>query len=120
MSGSNCICVATVLLDTGIIPMNEPLTQLVLEAPAGLVHISARCRNGKAEAISLRNVPSFVDRLDATIDVRGLGKVTVDTAFGGDSFVLVNAASLGFSMTANEARDIASQGRKSSRLQMNN
>ncbi len=112
MSGSNCICVATVLLDTGIIPMTEPETRLVLEAPAGLVHVTARCRNGKAEAITLRNVASFADRLDATIEVRGLGTVTVDTAFGGDSFVMVDAAKLGFSMNANEARDIAVAGRK--------
>jgi trans-L-3-hydroxyproline dehydratase len=112
MSGSNCICVATVLLDTGIIPMQEPLTQIVLEAPAGLVQVTARCRNGKAESISLRNVPSFVDRLDATIDVRGIGKVIVDTAFGGDSFVMVDAARLGFSMKVSEARDIAIAGKK--------
>ncbi len=112
MSGSNCICVATVLLDAGIIPMTEPVTQMILEAPAGLVQVTARCRNGKAESITLRNVASFADRLDATIEVRGLGKLTVDTAFGGDSFVMVDAASLGFSMNANEARDIAAAGKK--------
>jgi trans-L-3-hydroxyproline dehydratase len=112
MSGSNCICVATVLLDTGIIPMTEPETRLVLEAPAGLVHVTARCRNGKAESITLRNVASFTDRLDATMEVRGLGTITVDTAFGGDSFVMVDAAKLGFTMNASEARDIAVAGRK--------
>ncbi len=112
MSGSNCICVATVLLDTGIIPMTEPVTQLVLEAPAGLIQVSARCSNGKAQSITLRNVASFADRLDATIEVRGMGKVSVDTAFGGDSFVMVDAAKLGFSMNANEARDLAMAGRK--------
>jgi proline racemase len=112
MSGSNCICVATVLLDAGIVPMTEPETDLVLEAPAGLIQVRARCRNGKAERITLRNVPSFADRLDATLDVPGIGKVTVDIAFGGDSFVLARARDFGFAMRPDEAREIAVLGRK--------
>src|SRR5262245_50125234 len=112
MSGSNCICVATVLLDAGILPMTEPETELVLEAPAGLIHVRALCRNGKAERITLRNVPSFADRLDARLEVAGLGTLTVDIAFGGDSFVLARAKDFGFAMTPDEARDIAVLGRK--------
>jgi proline racemase len=112
MSGSNCICVATVLLDAGILPMTEPETALVLEAPAGLIHIRAECRDGKAERITLRNVPSFADRLGAKLDVKGLGTITVDVAFGGDSFVMAKAADFGFAMTPHEARDIAVMGRR--------
>lgn len=110
MSGSNSICVATVLLDAGILPMTEPVTELVLEAPGGLVHIRADCRDGKAERIHVRNLPSFVDRLDATIEVAGLGSLTVDTAFGGDSFVIVDAQALGFAIAPDEARDLARLG----------
>jgi proline racemase len=112
MSGSNSICVATVLLDAGIVPMTEPETELVLEAPAGLIQVRAQCRNGKAERITLRNVPSFADRLDATLEVPGIGKITVDIAFGGDSFVLARAKDFGFAMRPDEARDIAVVGRK--------
>jgi proline racemase len=112
MSGSNCICVATVLLDTGILPMCEPETELVLEAPAGLIYVRALCRNGKAERITLRNVPSFADRLDARLEVTGHGTVTVDTAFGGDSFVMARARDFGFAMKPDEARDIAILGRR--------
>lgn len=112
MSGSNCICVATVLLDTGILPMREPETELVLEAPAGLIPIRAECRNGKAERIILRNVPSFADRLDARLEVPDLGAVTVDIAFGGDSFVIARAKDFGFAMKPEEARDIAVLGRR--------
>ena len=112
MSGSNCICVATVLLDTGVLPMTEPETELVLEAPAGLIYVKAECRNGKAERITLRNVPSFVDRLDASLEIAGIGSVTVDIAFGGDSFVLAHARDFGLAMTPDEARDIAIVGRK--------
>ncbi len=112
MSGSNSMCVSTVLLDTGIIPMQEPITRMTLEAPGGLIDVEAECRNGKAERIRIRNVPSFADRLDATIEVKGIGTITVDTAYGGDSFVIVDAASLGLSLQPDQARDIAQMGVK--------
>jgi proline racemase len=110
MSGSNSICVATVLLETGLVPMREPETRLVLEPPGGLVEVTATCRNGKVERISVRNVPSFADKLDARLEVAGLGTLKVDTAYGGDSFVIVDAEALGFSLKADEARDLAEMG----------
>ncbi|MCB2125659.1 MAG: proline racemase family protein [Rhodobacteraceae bacterium] len=110
MSGSNSICVSTVLLDSGILPMTEPETHLVLEAPGGLVRVRAECRNGKAERIFVQNLPSFAAKLDARLEVEGLGTLTVDTAYGGDSFVFVDARSLGFGLTADEAHDIATLG----------
>lgn len=112
MSGSNSICVATVLLDSGILPMTEPVTRLVLEAPGGVVEVTAQCRNGKAERITVRNLPSFADRLGAVIEVEGVGTLTVDTAFGGDSFVIADGRALGFSIAPDEARDIAVMGMK--------
>ena len=110
MSGSNAICVATVLLDGGIIPMQEPETQMVLEAPGGLVRVRAHCRDGKAQRIFVENLPSFADQLSVPLEVPGLGTITVDTAFGGDSFVVVDAQALGFEIAAHEARDIARLG----------
>lgn len=115
MSGSNAICVATVLLDTGILPMQEPETRLTLEAPGGLVEIVASCRNGKAERISVRNLPSFADRLDAALEVAGLGTIRVDTAYGGDSFVIADAHALGFAIAPDEAKDIADLGMRITR-----
>jgi proline racemase len=110
MSGSNAICVATVLLNTGILPMQEPETRLLLEAPGGLIAVTAICADGKAKHIRITNVPSFADRLDAPLEVEGIGTLTVDTAYGGDSFVIVDAAKLGFALTADEARSIAELG----------
>ncbi len=112
MSGSNSICVATVLLDSGILPMQEPETRLTLEAPGGLVEVVAECRDGKAERITVRNVPSFADRLGAPLEVEGMKALTVDTAYGGDSFVIVDAAALGFAIRADEARELAELGVK--------
>jgi proline racemase len=112
MSGSNSICVATVLLDTGIVPMTEPETRMVLEAPGGLVEVTAACRNGKAERIAVRNVPSFADKLGANLEVAGQGTLTVDTAYGGDSFVIVDATALGLAISPDEAREIAELGVK--------
>ena len=110
MSGSNTICVATVLLECGIVPMKEPVTRMVLEAPGGLVEVSADCKAGKARRITLRNVPSFALRLGAEIEVEGIGTLTVDTAYGGDSFVIVDAAALGLRIEPAEARTLAELG----------
>jgi proline racemase len=110
MSGSNAICVATVLLDAGILPMQEPETHLVLEAPGGVIPVTAECRNGKAERVSIQNVPSFADQLDAPLEVKGLGSLKVDIAYGGDSFVIIDAAALGFAVQPDEARDLSELG----------
>ena len=110
MSGSNTICVATVLLDSGIIPMVEPITEMVLEAPGGLVRVQAECRKGKAQSITVQNLPSFVGELARTLTVPGFGEVLVDIAYGGDSFVVVDAALLGFNLDAPEAGRLAKLG----------
>lgn len=115
MSGSNSICVATVLLDSGLVPMREPVTEFVLEAPGGLVPVKAYCENGKAQSVEVHNVASFADRLAVSLEVAGVGTLTVDTAFGGDSFVLVDASELGFSIQPDEASDLAHLGVKITR-----
>jgi trans-L-3-hydroxyproline dehydratase len=110
MSGSNSICVATVLLETGIIAMQEPVTRLTLEAPGGLIRVRADCANGKACRIQVENVRSFVGQLDVMLDVAEFGIVKVDTAFGGDSFVVVDAEALGLTLERDRARDLAELG----------
>lgn len=110
MSGSNSMCVTTVLLETGIVPMREPETVVVLEAPGGLVRATARCRDGRVESVSVRNVPSFAARLDVALEVAGLPTLHVDIAYGGDSFVIADAKALGFALTQDEARDLARTG----------
>ena len=112
MSGSNAMCVATVLLETGIIPMVEPVTEVTLEAPGGLIRVKVACAGGRAQRVTVVNVPSFVDRLDGVVEVAGLGTLKVDIAYGGDSFVLVDAHSLGFRLTPDEARELAEVGVK--------
>lgn len=115
MSGSNSICVSTALLDSGILPMTEPVTELTLEAPGGLVRVRAQCKNGKAETITVTNVPSFADKLDAPLEVAGHGTIIVDTAYGGDSFVIVDAQALGFSVVPSEAAALTDLGMKITR-----
>ncbi|GAB4270538.1 MAG: trans-3-hydroxy-L-proline dehydratase [Pararhodobacter sp.] len=110
MSGSNSICVSTVLLETGILPMVEPVTELVLEAPGGLIRVRADCEGGRVRRIHVQNLPSFVGQMNAVLEVPGLGALRVDTAYGGDSFVIVDAAALGFDLTPDEARDLAETG----------
>jgi proline racemase len=110
MSGSNTICVATVLLETGMIEIREPETTFCLEAPGGPIDITAGCRDGKAEWVELENVPSFADRLDAPLEVEGLGTLAVDVAFGGMWYAIADAHALGFSLVPAEARDLSRVG----------
>jgi len=110
MSGSNTICVATVLLETGMVEMREPETTLRLEAPAGLVEVTARCVDGRCESVELINVPCFADRLDAPLDVEGLGTITVDVAFGGMWYAIADAEALGFALEPSEARELSRAG----------
>ena len=110
MSGTNTICVTTALLETGMIPMREPVTELTLEAPAGLIRVRAECRDGKVTQVAFRNVPAFAVHLDATIDVKTLGRVTVDVAWGGMFYVIADAAAFGLRLTPDEGRDITRIG----------
>ena len=106
MSGTNTISVATVLLETGMLPMKEPLTELTLEAPAGLIKVGAECENGKVKRVTFQNVPAFSVYLDAEIDVPELGPLTVDVAYGGMFYVIAEAGLFGLKLTPDEGRDI--------------
>jgi proline racemase len=110
MSGSNTICVATVLLETGMVELREPETTLRLEAPAGVVEVTASCRDGKCDSVELTNVPCFADQLDAPLEVEGLGTVTVDVAFGGMWYAIADAQALGFALEPSEARALSDVG----------
>ena len=112
MSGSNTICVATVLLETGMVELREPKTTLRLEAPAGVVELTARCSNGKCESVEFTNVPCFVDRLDAQLEVDGLGTLTVDVSFGGMWYAIADAHALGFALEPSEARELSLAGER--------
>ncbi len=110
MSGSNTISVATVILETGMVEMVEPVTELVLESPAGLIRLSCECRDGKVVSVELINQPAFVYHRKAPLEVPGLGTLYVDVAWGGMAYVLAESAELGFEMTADEAGDLSRVG----------
>jgi proline racemase len=112
MSGSNAMCTVTAVLETGILTMHEPKTIVVLDTPAGLVTATATCRDGKVERVSLESVPCFVERLDAELEVPGLGLITVDVAYSGAYFALVDASKLGISLTPSNARALVELGQR--------
>ena len=112
MSGSNSICVATVLLEKNLIPMQEPITEFFLEAPGGLVKVKAECLDKKVKSIKIENLPSYVDKLEKNIDVEEFGSVTVSTAFGGDSFVICNASDFNLSIHPSYAKDFVNVSSK--------
>lgn len=110
MSGSNTICTATVLIAEGLVPVSEPITELVLEAPAGLIRIRAHVVDGVARAITFENVPAFAVHLDRRVEVPEVGTVSVDVAWGGMFYALTDARALGFALTPDEGRDLVRVG----------
>jgi len=106
MSGTNTMCVVTALLETGLVPMIEPVTELALEAPAGLIRVRADCRDGKVIGVTFRNVPAFATHLDAVVEVPHLGTVIVDVAYGGMFYVIASADAFGLRLTPDEGADI--------------
>jgi proline racemase len=110
MSGTNTIAVATVLIETGMVPVEEPITELLLESPAGLIAIRAEVEGGKAKRVTFENVPGFAVHLDAEIDVPHIGRVTVDVAYGGMFYVIADADQVGLTLACDEAREIARIG----------
>ena len=106
MSGTNTMCVTTVLLETGILPMIEPVTELTLEAPAGLIRVRAECAGGKVTAVTFQNVAAFATHLDVPIEVPHLGTVTVDVAYGGMFYVIAEAERFGLRLSPDEGADI--------------
>ncbi len=110
MSGSNTICTVTVLLETGMLPMREPVTTLTLEAPAGLIRVRASCADGKVTGVTFENVPAFALHLGVPVEVPEVGTVAVDVAWGGMFYAIAEAAPLGFAITPDEGRDLVRVG----------
>jgi proline racemase len=110
MSGTNTICVTTALIETGMVPVEEPLTELTLESPAGLINVQAEVKSGNVGRVTFENVPAFAVYTDKEIDVPQLGKVRVDVAWGGMFYVIAEAEPLGVSLTPDSARTIVKVG----------
>jgi proline racemase len=110
MSGSNCICVVTALLETGRVPMVEPETIVRLDTPAGLVTVRARCANGRCQSVSLDNVPAFVEALGKTVVTPRWGRIRADIAFGGVYYAIVDVDQVQLEIAPRYARDLAEAG----------
>jgi proline racemase len=111
MCGHGTIGVATVLVETGMVEVTEPETRIRLDTPAGLVEVSVAVSGGRAERVTLRNVPAFVAALDAQVDVAALGvSLTYDMAYGGNFYALVPAASIGLDPVPANSDELIARG----------
>jgi proline racemase len=110
MCGHGTMGVATVLVETGMVPVTEPETIVRLEVPAGLVEARVAVHEGRARSVTLRNVPAFLDARDRTVDVDGLGEVAYDLAFGGNFFAIVDAASVGLEVDPSRSQELIDAG----------
>lgn len=112
MSGSNAICVVTVLLESGMLPMTEPETVVKLETPAGIIVAKAECSDGRCRRVTLTGVPSFVQELNCKVETEGHGTLRVDVAYGGMYYALINAEDFGLTLDKSEAGDVVALGAK--------
>jgi proline racemase len=103
MCGHGTIGVATVLVECGMVEVTEPETVVRLDTPAGLVVVRVGVEDGRATAVTLRNVPAFLDARDQVVEVDGWGAVTYDMAYGGNFYALVDAASVGIEVDPAQA-----------------
>ena len=110
MCGHGAIGVATVLVETGMVALSEPETLVRLDTPAGLVEARVAVEGGRARSVTLRNVPSFLQASDASVEVPGLGSVRYDMAFGGNFYALLPAADVGLEVDPARARELIDRG----------
>lgn len=110
MSGSNAICVTTALLETGMIAMKEPETVLTLDTAAGLVSVTASCRDGKVTSASINTSPSFVQDLDLDLETADFGRIKVDVAYGGCFYGLIDVAQVGLTIDPGNAQRLTQAG----------
>jgi proline racemase len=110
MCGHGTIGVATVLVETGMVPVVEPVTTVRLDVPAGLVVAEVAVRDGRPESVTLRNVPSFAVSLDAKVDVPGFGSVRYDLAYGGNFYAIVALDELGLPFERAEQQRLLDAG----------
>ena len=104
MSGSNSICVATVLLEKNLINSIEPYTNFILEAPGGLISIKAEVKNKITTSVEIENLPSFVDLMDVKLKTKNFGEIIVSTVFGGDTFLICNAKDFNLTIEPKNAK----------------
>jgi proline racemase len=98
MCGHGTIGTVTVALETGLLPMVEPLTRLTLDTPAGLVRAEATVENGKVKQVKIKNVPAFLYRQDVSVEVPGFGPLVLDLAYGGNFYAILPAEAVGLSL----------------------
>ncbi|TDD36071.1 proline racemase [Actinomadura sp. KC06] len=110
MCGHGTIALATVLVETGMVEVTEPETVVRLDAPAGLVEARVAVRDGRAENVTLRMVPSFLLERDAVVDVTGLGEVRYDMAYGGNFYAITELDALGLPFERSRKDDILRAG----------
>lgn len=94
MCGHGSIGAATIAVETGIVPMKEPVTEVVMEAPAGIIHANVTVKNEKVQEVSIVNVPAFLYKADQEVEVPGYGKIKFDISFGGSFFAIIDAKQL--------------------------
>lgn len=111
MCGAGTMAVATVLVETGMVEVQEPVTTIRLDAPVGLITARVQVKDGRAESVTIQNVPSFAHEYGASVEVPGYGRVTYDVAYGGNFYAFVDLEDLGIPFERESRAQIEDAGR---------
>jgi proline racemase len=111
MCGHDTIGVSTVLVETGMVKVEEPITHITLDTPAGLTRVRVNVENGTAKSVTFRNIPSFVFARDVAVDVPKFGKIRMDVSYGGNVYAILPADSVGIKIAPENASEIIQKGR---------
>lgn len=110
MCGHDTIGVSTALVETGMVKVQEPFTEITLDTPAGLTRVKVKVEGGKARSVTFRNIPSFVFAQGVEVDVPGYGKIKMDVSYGGNVYAILPADAVGLEILPENASEIIEKG----------
>ncbi|ATW27698.1 proline racemase family protein [Candidatus Formimonas warabiya] len=110
MCGHDTIGVATALVETGMVEVKEPFTDIVLDTPGGIVKVRVKVENQRAKSVTFLNAPAFVIGRDYCVDTPEFGRVVFDVAYGGNMYAILSAAALGLELVPERSKEIVAKG----------
>ena len=111
MCGHDTIGVSTALVETGMVNVEEPITRIALDTPAGLTRVKVNVENGIAKSVTFRNIPSFVMAQDIEVDIPDFGRIRLDVAYGGNVYAILPAAAVGLTIAPGNATEVVAKGK---------
>ena len=116
MCGHDTIGVCTALVESGMVKVTEPVTEITLDTPAGLIRVKVEVKDGSAKSVTFVNAPAFIMAKDAALHTEKYGDLKLDVAYGGNIYAILPAASVGLTIAPEHAAEIIRTGNELKKL----